>query len=407
MRGAAVATVLLLTIAAPARGASQQPVASFERPVVTLTRPSAWSSMPLGHARVVAGSSIAVEGRITAPDAIQSVEIDGARAALRRLEPGNAWFTGFVSPPARAGALEVELRIRLEHGDERVVWLPVEVEAAPDSPPAPERFQDLLRYPARERYAVVVGIDDYPDPDIEDLEFAEEDARAFADFLRSDAAGDGGLPGSHVHLLTGEEATARNIRAALNEVRHRATNRDIVYLYLAGRVGPEPDRVDPLYLYSHDAERGQLPGTAVEFDDLRKFLQEVQAYQTVVLADADRSGMIQQENRRGVFANVVRQAFTGSMEVAQGGLLLITATEGGGASQESVRWGGGHGIFTYVILEGLRGGADADGDGVVTLEELARYTIEGVREATEGGQVPANARTSYDRYWPVALVGGG
>ena len=38
-------------------------------------------------------------------------------------------------------------------------------------------------------YAVVVGISDYQDPGIPDLRFADKDAVAFANYLRSDAGG--------------------------------------------------------------------------------------------------------------------------------------------------------------------------------------------------------------------------
>ena len=39
-------------------------------------------------------------------------------------------------------------------------------------------------------YAVVVGISDYQDKDIPDLRYADKDAEAFANFLRSEAGGD-------------------------------------------------------------------------------------------------------------------------------------------------------------------------------------------------------------------------
>ena len=40
-------------------------------------------------------------------------------------------------------------------------------------------------------------------------------------------------------------------------------------------------------------------------------------------------------------------------------------------SQKSVELGeSGHGAFTHFLVEGRRGGADTDGDGVVTADEL-------------------------------------
>ena len=38
-----------------------------------------------------------------------------------------------------------------------------------------------------------------------------------------------------------------------------------------------------------------------------------------------------------------------------------------------------HGLFTYVLLAGIRGEADADGDHAITVAELERYAIEHVK----------------------------
>ena len=54
-------------------------------------------------------------------------------------------------------------------------------------------------------YAVVVGISDYQDKDIPDLRFADKDAEAFANFLRSPAGGS--LDGDHLKVLTNKDAT--------------------------------------------------------------------------------------------------------------------------------------------------------------------------------------------------------
>ncbi|HRG67825.1 MAG TPA: hypothetical protein PLS73_03195, partial [Saprospiraceae bacterium] len=47
-------------------------------------------------------------------------------------------------------------------------------------------------------YAVVVGISDYQDPAIPDLRFADKDAEAFVNYLRSDAGGK--LDGDHLKV---------------------------------------------------------------------------------------------------------------------------------------------------------------------------------------------------------------
>jgi uncharacterized caspase-like protein len=47
-----------------------------------------------------------------------------------------------------------------------------------------------------------------------------------------------------------------------------------------------------------------------------------------------------------------------------------------------------HGVFTYYLLEGLRGKADLDGDGVITVDEIYRYVSMKVPKATGQNQHP-------------------
>ncbi len=48
----------------------------------------------------------------------------------------------------------------------------------------------------------------------------------------------------------------------------------------------------------------------------------------------------------------------------------------------------GHGVFTYYLLEGLRGKADLDRDGIITVDEAYNYVSKKVPEATGQDQNP-------------------
>src|SRR5205823_6238342 len=68
---------------------------------------------------------------------------------------------------------------------------------------------------------------------------------------------------------------------------------------------------------------------------------------------------------------------------ARKGVARLMSAEAYETSIEDARWGGGHGVFTYHVLEGLRGAADADRDGKVTVGELFEYVRRKVIEETE------------------------
>lgn len=259
------------------------------------------------------------------------------------------------------------------------------------------------RLTGRQRWAVVVGISRYADAAVQPLEHADDDARAFADFLRSPAAGDGGVPEENVLLLTDADATARAIRGALVTFLHQSGPSDAIYVFLAGHGANDPDRPNDIYFLPYDADLEELSASAVLLEEVYTDLARAEAHQKIVLADASRSRWVQHEDRRGVFPNPVNRWLLQAMSDPGAGFVAFTASAPGQPSREGRPWRG-HGVFTHVLLSGLKGAADLDRDRVVTLGEVIRYTRGGVRQATDDAQVPTASRTSFDADWPMAVV---
>lgn len=67
--------------------------------------------------------------------------------------------------------------------------------------------------------------------------------------------------------------------------------------------------------------------------------------------------------------------------------------------------GGGHGVYTYHLIEGLKGKADFDNDGIVRLGELAQYVSDQVRRDTKSQQSPIPCG-SYDVNMPLTVLPG-
>ena len=70
------------------------------------------------------------------------------------------------------------------------------------------------------------------------------------------------------------------------------------------------------------------------------------------------------------------------------GRVILSASRANEVSAEDSKYGGGHGVFTYYLLEGLKGAADYSKDGLVDVEEIYRYLSENVPQATEQRQTP-------------------
>lgn len=230
-----------------------------------------------------------------------------------------------------------------------------------------------------ERWAVVVGIGDYRADDIPDLRFASKDAESVYEFLKSPNAG---FQEDHIMFLKDAGATAQSIREALFVFLQKANYNDLVFIYFAGHGAPDPTRPDNLYLLPYDANTKQLAATGFPMWDVKTALRrQIKAERVIVVADACHSGGTKDGETNpinGSFGDL----FTPSRRV------ILTAADDSELSYEDAKWGGGHGVFTYNFIEGLKGAADADKNGIVTFVEAADYVAAKVKTETNGRQNP-------------------
>ena len=82
---------------------------------------------------------------------------------------------------------------------------------------------------------------------------------------------------------------------------------------------------------------------------------------------------------------VVSDTFLNRLSAGRGRVVL-TASKASEVSEEREELG--HGVFTYYLLEGLRGKADTDGDGIITVDEAYTYVSRRVAEVTGQNQHP-------------------
>jgi len=266
----------------------------------------------------------------------------------------------------------------------------------PENRPLPE---------VRQRWAVVIGISDYAHAgtSFPSLKFGARDAQAFSEFLCSPRSG--GFSRDHVLCLLDKDATAANIRYALFEFLARAAKDDLIVRFFSGHGMPQPG-TENFFVLCHDTLPERLASTAFPMWDIETALKRfVKAQRVVVLADACHAGVISSpDGAKGAGDNAVHQ-YLQQLALSEPGRLIFTASEARELSYESNQWGGGHGAFTYFLLEGLNGKADADGNGVVTTGELVEYVRAGVMAATGGKQHP-DPSGQYDRKLPLAVVEG-
>jgi tetratricopeptide (TPR) repeat protein len=235
-------------------------------------------------------------------------------------------------------------------------------------------------------YALVIGIAQYANlPASAQLRYPDRDAQAIYTTLISEQGGE--FPANHVHMLTDSEATLANIRRELeNWLPAVTTPDDRVLIYFAGHGFISSGKG---YLAPYDIDLHNIAGTALPMETLGRLIgTQIKGKWKVLLTDACHSGAITPETDptqlNGLLLSMNQSIFS------------LTASRDREQSFESADWGGGHGIFTYYVVQGLGGAADTNGDGIVTADELAEYVHTNVREATGSRQNPTSERGSFD-----------
>ena len=252
---------------------------------------------------------------------------------------------------------------------------------APQHPITPDRA-------AAEKFAVIVGVSHYANSGIgfSNLKFADQDAKSFRDFLLSPDGGS--FPKENIKVLLNEDATSQNVRSAFFTFLTRAQPEDEVVLYIAGHGAPDPNDPRNLYLLTYDTKLDDMGGTAFPMFQLQDVFNRVlKAKRVVTFADTCHSyGFSGERDRKKKSNNLFNQYV--ARYANQADRAVITASDISQLSQESEQWGGGHGVFTYYLLKGLKGEADFNKDGTVTAGELFAYVRDNVLKATGGDQSP-------------------
>jgi len=239
----------------------------------------------------------------------------------------------------------------------------------------------------RNVWAVVIGINDYPR--LPKLKYAVQDAEAFYQLLVEENR----VPPENVILLTNEQASLVNLRSTLGtRIKNSARESDMVIIFFAGHGATERDAASPdgdgleKYLLAFDSDPADLYTTAMPMVEVARIFNRIRSERLVFIADACYSGG--SGGRTISVADTRANIGDGFLERVVGGRgkVIITASSANEVSVEKDELQ--HGVFTYYLLEGLRGKADLDHDSMITVDEAYRYVYEQVPKATGQEQHP-------------------
>ena len=205
-------------------------------------------------------------------------------------------------------------------------------------------------------YLLSIGLSSYREQHIAARKYAALDAEMVATYFQSL----GGLPKNNVRLLQDWSALRPDIEEALLDwLPSKITTDSVVMVYFAGQavVSPAGDTFLIPYDGAVDATTRLYP-----LKDLETALGRLKAKQVLFVFD----GTVLKNGAAGR-GKVSLPKWAGTNE----SVLHLIATTGFGKSLESDTLR--HGLFTYYFLRALRGEADLNRNGEVTIGEMTAY----------------------------------
>jgi WD40 repeat protein len=247
-------------------------------------------------------------------------------------------------------------------------------------------------------HLVVVGINQYENKSMA-LNYALADATAFKDEIEKDAKSI--ITNIKTYFVTDNTANKSGITGAFGQVQATAKPQDIFVFYYAGHgvIGKDKE----FYLVPNDVSdlknvQAELETKGIPAKLLQQYAIDIPAQKQLFILDACQSA--------GAFNEML--SADGDQQKSIAVVSRSTGTHwmaASGAQQYANEFSQlGHGAFTYVLLEALKGSAAAD--KMITVNGLKSYLQQGVPELMKkySGTLQYPASYGFGNDFPVEIL---
>jgi hypothetical protein len=227
--------------------------------------------------------------------------------------------------------------------------------------------------------ALVVGIEKY-ESSIGKAIYAENDSKAFKEFAKNKL----GIFEHNIKYLGGSKADEKAILLSVKKWLRRSIKKGItdIYIFFAGH-GLATDNGKDLFLLPYDGSPELLEETSISRAKLFKDISSENPRSVTVFLDTCYSGTTRGTDMliasRPIFIPTKEQSIPDNFTV-------FSAAAGDQTSKplEEAK----HGMFSYFLMKGMEGDADANNDKKITALELHNYVRENVVQQSSGSQTP-------------------
>ena len=223
-------------------------------------------------------------------------------------------------------------------------------------------------------YLLAIGINKYRDHDLS-LKYAAHDAQSIYEGLKNSAGSI--FKEVKVISLIDDQATTSGMEEAFKKMSSQAKSNDLFVLYLAGHGLTFDGRfyfIPQEFVYQSE---DSVPKKAISQERIQQWLASIPALKSVILIDTCNSGSYAEAMARGMAEKTAIDKLTR----ATGRATIVASSK----TQVALEGYKGHGVFTYVLLEGLKGAAykkSGNQDGQITVNDIGQYVADEVPRIT-------------------------
>jgi len=245
--------------------------------------------------------------------------------------------------------------------------------------------------------ALLIGVNHYYlDVQIGNLEYCVSDVVELNDILSDELRGN-----YTTRLLHSEmndirmEPNRSNIMSMIRLLSNNAGRNDTILLYFAGH-GTEENGEN--YLLPADSRFNVLNETAIPISWIKDSLSRSLASKKFIIIDACHAGL-----RIGRdLPSSMTESFQEAMLAHAEGMVILSSCRMGEISNDWPEMN--HGVFSYYLLDGLRGSADYDDDQIITVSDINRFVYTSVREWADRNETEQNPTMQYEVSGEFILV---
>lgn len=237
-----------------------------------------------------------------------------------------------------------------------------------------DTLPEATQKPNPKNWGLVIGIENYAN--LPSVDYAKKDALIIKEYFIRIL----GVPEENIIFLLDNKATKSTIKGYIkNYIPMNVEEDTTLYVYFAGHGLPykkkEEEGEPKPYLVPYDSDVKTIDETGYKLESFYEDIDALNIKRSFVFIDACFSGIAARSGKTLVAG--ARPIIIEKPPAISDKVISLSASSGGQMSNSYPQKG--HGLFSYFLLRGLRGEADANENGSIDMEELYNYVKDNVK----------------------------